>query len=486
MKKTATILVAMAIWLGAASQESAFTADHQKMALLPGNVSGVSIVDGDLYCYASQVLLTAQRSGGQLLGFWADTTIAHLAPDVNYVVRHPATGDIYFTQPDRRGRSQLYVCYVREDGKVKIKRVKIGNLAVEHPAFTASGRIMIFSASDKRRGFGGYDLWYSVLEKGKWSRPINLGGRINTSHDEVTPSVYHDCLLFSSNGQDEDHAYFNIYSSRLLSLRDGQDTAGPLRLGMCLVQKLPEPINSADADDLDMVIDTLRDCGYWVSKRVESDTDSQLFSFSGELDGVLLSGRVSDKFDNLLEGVDVVVRQEGKVVAHAVTNEEGFYRLYLRCDQYYDITYHLDGYFAENEQVNTAKNDGDYLIAEATQNVSLDKLILGQRIYYEDLFGPGASVELSEYGMDRLEPMVRFLIDNPSMEVHLSLTSDITADAVFNRLLTENRLRSLQEYLYRILPPTVKLTFVNGCGESNCASASGQTRLVAIVTEGKI
>ena len=466
------------------AQESAFAADHQKMALLPGDVSGVSIVDGDLYCYASQVLLTAQRSGGQLLGFWADTTIARIAPDVNYVVRHPGTGDLYFTQTDRRDNSQLYCLHLREDGKTKVSRVKMNNLSVEHPTFTESGRIMIFSAKDKRRGFGGYDLWYSVLEDGKWGKPVNLGGRINTSYDEMTPSIYHDCLLFSSNGHDIDHAYLNIYSSRLISLRSGGDTVGQLQIGRCRVQKLPEPLNSPDADDLDMVIDTARDCGYWVSKRVESDTDSQLFSFSGALDGVLLSGHVTDAYDNYLPGVDVVVRQSGVAVAHAVTNEEGFYKLYLRCDQYYDITYRLEGYFSDNEQVNTTKNDEEYLIAESTLNVSLDQLLLGQRMYYEDIYGPGVSVELSDYGIDRLEPLVRFLTDNPTMEVVMALTCDMTTEATFNNLLTENRLQSLQEYLYRVLPPSVKMEFVNVCSESNCQSASGQSRLVVVVTEG--
>lgn len=478
------LLLAMAVAMPVVAQESAFTANHQKMALLPGDVSGVSIVDGDLYCYASQVLLVAQRSGDQLLGFWADTTIARMAEDVNYVVRHPATGDLYYTCFDRKGRSQLYCLHQREDGKAKVSRVKMGNLAVEHPTFTSNGRIMIFSAMDKRRGFGGYDLWYSFFEDGKWTHPVNLGGRLNTSYDEMTPSIYRDCLLFSSNGQDNDHAYLNIYASRLVALADSNLESGQMQIGRYRVQKLPAPLNSPDADDMDMIIDTNRDCGYWVSKRVESDTDSQLFSFSGALDGVLLTGRVTDQFNQLLEGVEVIARQEGVVVAHTITDEEGFYRLYLRCNQYYDIAYRMDGYFTENEQVNTTKADDEYLIAEAKRNVTLDRLLIGQRIYYEDIYGPGVSLELSEYGKERLEPLVRFLNDNPTMRVYLSLTSDITTEATFNRMLTENRLQALEEYLYRMLPPTVEVELNNGCaGESGCTSASEQTRLVVVVNE---
>ena len=75
-------------------QESAFSATHQKMALLPGEVNNVSIVDGNLYCYASGVLLLAQRSGEQLLGFWADTSYVKIAEDIEYVIKHPSTGDL--------------------------------------------------------------------------------------------------------------------------------------------------------------------------------------------------------------------------------------------------------------------------------------------------------------------------------------------------------------------------------------------------------
>jgi hypothetical protein len=64
--------------------------------------------------------------------------------------------------------------------------------------------IMVF-ASDRTGGFGGYDLYYSVLKNGKWSSPVNLGPRINTSSDEYRPVIgshpdfTNKFLMFSSN-----------------------------------------------------------------------------------------------------------------------------------------------------------------------------------------------------------------------------------------------------------------------------------------------
>lgn len=467
---------------GLKAQQSAFSATQQKMALLPGEVGNVSIVDGNLYCYASDVLLLAQRSGEQLLGFWADTTFVRLAENIEYVVRHPGTGDLYFTQRNKHGISYLF-CYRQPEGKKgKVKKVRMGSMSVEHPTFTTDGRIMIFSSRDNRRSFGGYDLWYSIYDDGRWSRPVNLGNRINTDYDEVTPSIYRDCLLFSSNGHDMDHAYLNIYSTRLISDRVTGDTIGMLQIGRCRVQKLPEPLNNPDADDYDMTVDTASNYGYWVSKRVESDSDSQLYSFTGGLDGVLLWGRALDKYDTPLQGVRVAAAQNGIPLCTTVTDSDGFYRLYLQSEQYYELTFTLHGYFVSYESVNTAKSDDDFLIAEQRLDVAIDKLILDQRIYYSDLFGPNVDLELSEYGKTQLEPLVRFLTDNPDIEVSLSLTNDITDDAAFNRHLTDHRLQTLQGYLYSILPPTVSLLLDNACaGPSGCSSATGLSRLVVIL-----
>ena len=66
------------------------------------------------------------------------------------------------------------------------------------------GQTMVFT-SNRPGGYGGYDLYYSVLRNGKWSSAVNLGPDINTSSDEYRPVTgYHpnftnEFLMFSSN-----------------------------------------------------------------------------------------------------------------------------------------------------------------------------------------------------------------------------------------------------------------------------------------------
>ena len=66
------------------------------------------------------------------------------------------------------------------------------------------GKIMVFT-SNRPGGMGGYDLYYSVFRKEKWSSPVNFGPGINTSSDEYRPVLGgHDdftnlLMIFSSN-----------------------------------------------------------------------------------------------------------------------------------------------------------------------------------------------------------------------------------------------------------------------------------------------
>ena len=472
------------------AQGSAFVANEQRMAILPGNVKNVSFVDGELYCYASGVMLKAQRSGEQLLGFWADTDYVRLEEGVEYVVKHPTTGDVYFTKRDNKGRSFLFRCSDFRGKNEKVKQVKLGGglfnkgMTIEHPTFTTDGRMVIFSSKEGRHNEGGYDLWYSQYDGKHWSKPENLGRRINTPKDEVTPVIYRDCLLFSSNGHPDDNGKQSIYSTRLVSDRVVGDTVGMLQIGRSRIQRLPSPLNSDYADDMDMAIDTVSGYGYWVSRRVANVSDSQLYSFSGALDGVLLWGMVSDRFDHPLPGVKISARQGNNIICNTYSDQDGYYRIYLQCNQYYDLAYQLDNYFVAFESVNTAKGEEEYLISEMRQDVTLDKLPLGQRIIFEDLFGPDVDVELSARGTELLAPLVQFLNDNPNMRVEMSLTNDLTNNRNFNMLLTDERIQTLENYLYPLLPATVKIDINNGCiGRDGCSNASGASRLTVLINK---
>jgi len=88
-----------------------------------------------------------------------------------------------------------------------IKRMKIPVLFL--PSTFGSGEVSvtdywktIYFVSDKRRGYGGTDIYMSHQKKSvRWGRAVNLGTLVNTPFDEESPRIYDDSVLFfSSNG----------------------------------------------------------------------------------------------------------------------------------------------------------------------------------------------------------------------------------------------------------------------------------------------
>jgi hypothetical protein len=51
-------------------------------------------------------------------------------------------------------------------------------------------------------------------------------------------------------------------------------------------------------------------------------------------------------------------------------------------------------------------------------------------------------------------------------------------------LLTDERIQTLENYLYPLLPPTVKIDVENGCiGRDGCSNASGMSRLTVLINK---
>lgn len=478
------------------AQGSAFVATPQSMTLLPGSVKNVTVVDDDLFCCASGVLMKARRSGAQVLDFMTDTSFGRLEEGVEYVVRHPGNGNIFFTKRDKHGDSWLYCCtnYGRKDEKTKMLRIGGGllnrGMTVEHPTFSKDGNIMIFSSTEHQGA--DYDLWYTHFDGEEWDKPRSLDSKVNTKGDEVSPLMYGDYLVFATNGHDADSNHFSLYTTRvrveskkelepgLIPGKTEEVTVWKVESGS--VQRLPYPINVLSSDDFDMAVDTHTGCGYWVSRRNGNESDSMLFSLTGRLEGVMLWGKVTDRMGNPLAGVKVMARQGKELACVSTTEADGFYQMYLQADCFYYLDYKLDNYFVESETINTARTDGEYLIADVQRNITLDKLPLGQRIMFDDIFGPGVDVELSERGIELLAPLVKFLNDNSSMWVEMTLVNDLTADRDFNTLLTDQRILSLQSYLFPLLPLNVKIEVTNGCeGKEGCSDATGLSRLTVLI-----
>lgn len=78
---------------------------------------------------------------------------------------------------------------------------------------------VLYFVSNRPKGYGGLDIWYSISKDGKYNPPVNLGSTINTEGNEVTP--FYDAetstLYFSSDEHLGIGDYDIFYSNGALS-----------------------------------------------------------------------------------------------------------------------------------------------------------------------------------------------------------------------------------------------------------------------------
>ncbi|WP_235295874.1 SPOR domain-containing protein [Portibacter marinus] len=87
-------------------------------------------------------------------------------------------------------------------------------------ASLANGGKLLYFASNRPGGFGGYDIYMSQYKEGGWSLPVNLGPNVNTPGNEISPFYSEDdnFLFFASDFRAGFGGYDNFISERVGAL----------------------------------------------------------------------------------------------------------------------------------------------------------------------------------------------------------------------------------------------------------------------------
>ncbi len=95
----------------------------------------------------------------------------------------------------------IYVAFTTEDGDFTDEKPFPYNQIEYSYAFPNLGfdGSALYFASNRPGGLGGFDLYVSYFQEGKWSRPENLGPEVNTVGNEITPFFDGDKLYFASD-----------------------------------------------------------------------------------------------------------------------------------------------------------------------------------------------------------------------------------------------------------------------------------------------
>jgi flagellar motor protein MotB len=310
------------------------------------------------------------------------------------------------------------------------------------PSISADGKTLFFSSS-RTGGFGGKDLWLSRLNgKNQWTEPVNLGDKINTEGDEMSPFIHFDgkTLYFASNGR-IGMGGFDLYITRM---KTDSSWTTPQNLGY--------PINTYN-DEMGLIIESGGQNAYFSSIRDKSK-GKDIFYFnlyeSVRPNPVsYMKGKVYDKETGKLLKADyeLINLSTGKVIIKNITDETGNFLVCLPSGYNYGINVSKPGYLFYSENF---MFEGMHTVSEPyIKKIVLNPTKVGEKMLLSNVFYEVDSWQLKKESMSELNNLVALLSENKKLVMEIGGYTDSTGSEQYNLSLSEKRALSVVNYLIK-------------------------------------
>jgi outer membrane protein OmpA-like peptidoglycan-associated protein len=345
------------------------------------------------------------------------------------------------------------------------------------------GKFLYFVSNRDDLTLGGLDIFMSKRdEKGKWGKPVNLGATINTEYDEETVFAHPDgkTLYFSSNGHNT-MGGFDVFKSVYENGRWGT----PENLGY--------PINTAgdeisfviNANGKRAYYSTTQEGGFGqrdiyvitmlgpekpmilntedilVSgvKKPESEVviEPKIPVSTNQL--TLFKGRILDSLTKKPLGANIVMvdNELNQEIGTFVSDKlNGKFIVTLPSGKNYNVTVKSDGYLFQSVNFDIPPG-GDYQIIE--KDILLNKVSVGMVIVLNNIFFDNDKYSLRKESETELANLHKLLVDNPTLRIEISGHTDNRGSATHNQELSENRAHAVVNYLITKGIPISRLEF---------------------------
>jgi outer membrane protein OmpA-like peptidoglycan-associated protein len=265
----------------------------------------------------------------------------------------------------------------------------------------------LYFSSDGLIGLGGYDIFVSRRNKeGKWRKAINLGYPINTNRDEIG-------LIVNARG---DKAYFASNTDKNLG---------------------------KDIFSFDMPV---------------QDRPSMTTYMKGRVLDAVTSGLLRAKFEliDLENGRDFY-----KSYSDSLTGE---FVVSIPVDHNYMLNVSRKGYLFYSE--NFSLKGIFHQDAPLLKDIPLQPIEIGKSIVLKNVFYETGSYALKKESEIELNKVVQFLKVNPGIRIEISGYTDNVGETAYNQVLSENRARTIADYLIAASVNAQRIVF-KGYGMNN-------------------
>ncbi|MEK6780265.1 MAG: OmpA family protein [Bacteroidota bacterium] len=309
------------------------------------------------------------------------------------------------------------------------------------PALSADGRVLYF-LSDRKGGLGNRDIYVSYqIEPNKWTKAENVGSKINTPYDEISPFIHVNgrTLFFAANGRLGFGGY-DLYRSE----KENGEWQDPVNFGY--------PVNNHE-DQFSLFITADGKKGYYSHEKGWKNTSGKIYEINvpDELQIKFRSNYVKGKVRDKKTGQPLNARIE---LYNVVKNElisfvnsdsvTGEYLMVLTQGSEYGLFVSKKEYVFQSLNFNY---ESEVNIEPVVVNVLMDRVIVGATSVLKNIFFEFDRYDLQGKSITELEKMVRFLTENPQIKIEISGHTDNDGLPAYNIKLSQNRAQAVANYL---------------------------------------
>jgi OmpA-OmpF porin, OOP family len=383
---------------------------------------------------------------GYPLNTYYYNSVFWISPDNNRILIRGA-----FVNGDYAGNG-VSMCWLKEDGYwSKPEALRIRNYTKYDKGLRSGATmghdgktLLLYMSPDKGSPLN--DIYVSfLLPDGTWSEPRSLGKKINLEkYDEMTPYLASDgeTLYFSSDrpGGLGDN---DIWMTKRLD-KTWQKWSDPVNLG--------SPINTPEWDAF-FTLDAGGEYAYLTNSEGgygESDiVKVKLLEKERPKPIVMVTGNVYNAktlqplcasliYETLPDGIEA-----GNGISSAI---DGSFKIVLPYDKNYLIRATADKFFAQSENLNL-----DSLVKVGYKEIHKDLYLvpieIGQVVRLNNVFFDFDKWDLRPESFVELDRVVKLLQENPAIEIEMSAHTDSHGSDEYNLKLSDNRARSVMEYI---------------------------------------
>jgi outer membrane protein OmpA-like peptidoglycan-associated protein/tetratricopeptide (TPR) repeat protein len=300
------------------------------------------------------------------------------------------------------------------------------NYTVTNPCLSKDGKTLYF-ASNMPGGYGDTDIWKVEISNNTYSKPENLGPKINSREKETFPFITDNNILYFSASGRQGFGGLDIYKIDLSLMNE--------------VQNVGKPVNS-EKDDFSFSFNTKFNTGYFASNRSNSDAIYSAIPICKSELKILVTDIKSGKIiENALVSL---FDKNGNNITSKSTDKNGNVLFAVQCNSELNVTVTSQNHETASYPIAgiSSATESIFIKLKPLEVIITDKEVLLNSVYFE--FNKS---NITAQGAIELDKLVKVMNENQSFIIFVKSHTDSKGKADYNLKLSEQRAQSTVQYI---------------------------------------